>query len=142
MGQVYRATDTNLKRAVAIKVPRTGASQTVDKRADIWAFGCVLYEMFTGTRPFDGDDVAVVLASAIKSEPNWSALPTNVPTPVVTLIRSCLEKEPKNRISAMAAATFVLGHASQLVERVAAPSSAKGARGSLSFTVKACPATL
>jgi eukaryotic-like serine/threonine-protein kinase len=108
--------------------PEQVRGKTVDKRADIWAFGCVLYEMFTGTRPFDGDDVAVVLASAIKSEPNWSALPTDVPTPVVTLIRSCLEKDPKNRISAMGAATFVLQHVSQLVQRVAAPSSAKGAR--------------
>ena len=99
----------------AYMAPEQARGKPVDKRADIWAFGCVLYEMLTGRRAFDGDDAAVVLASVIKSEPDWSALPTNVPPAVVTLLRGCLEKERRNRVSDIGAATFVLDHASQLV---------------------------
>jgi len=108
----------------AYMAPEQARGKPVDKRSDIWAFGCVLYEMLTGTRAFDGEDAAVVLASVIKGEPDWSALPANVPTPVVTLLRSCLEKDPHKRIADIAAAMFVLDHAAQLVERVQVPVAA------------------
>src|SRR5437870_2538118 len=59
--------------------PEQARGKTVDKRADIWAFGCVLYEMLTGTRAFAGDDVSEVLASVLAREPDWTRLPSNFP---------------------------------------------------------------
>jgi len=108
----------------AYTAPEQARGRRVDKRSDIWAFGCVLYEMLTGTRAFDGEDAAVVLASVIKGEPDWSTLPSGVPTPIVTMLRSCLEKDPHKRIADIAAAMFVLDHASELVERVEVPVAA------------------
>ena len=98
--------------------PEQARGKPADKRADIWAFGCVFYEMLAGTPAFDGEDVAVVLASVIKGEPHWAALPSEIPTPIVMLLRACLEKERRSRIADMSAVTFVLNHAAQLVDRV------------------------
>jgi eukaryotic-like serine/threonine-protein kinase len=69
----------------------------VDRRADIWSFGCVLYEMLGGRRPVDGETVTDVLASVVKSEPDWDALPAANPPPIRELIRRCLVKDPKQR---------------------------------------------
>ncbi|OFW06934.1 MAG: hypothetical protein A3I61_02795 [Acidobacteria bacterium RIFCSPLOWO2_02_FULL_68_18] len=82
----------------AYMAPEQARGKAVDKRADIWAFGCVLYEMLAGARPFDGDDVTVVMASVIKSDPEWHALPADVPARVLTVLRGCLQKDPKQRI--------------------------------------------
>ncbi|HEY5617539.1 MAG TPA: protein kinase [Vicinamibacterales bacterium] len=82
----------------AYMAPEQARGKVVDKRADIWAFGCVLYEMLTGGRTFDGDDVTVVTASIIKSDPNWTALPPETPPAVRTILRGCLQKEPRHRI--------------------------------------------
>ena len=73
--------------------------KAVDKRADIWAFGAVLYEMLTGRRAFPGDDVSETLASVLKSEPDWKALPAAAPEAVRRLLRRCLEKEPRRRLT-------------------------------------------
>ena len=81
--------------------PEQARGRSVDKRADIWAFGCVLYEMLTGARPFQGDDVSLTLASVMKSEPDWAALPGDTPPRVNTLLRRCIEKEPKQRVQAV-----------------------------------------
>ena len=59
----------------AYMAPEQAKGRPADKRSDIWAFGCVLYEMLAGKRPFDGEDVALVLASVLKGEPDWAALP-------------------------------------------------------------------
>ncbi len=82
----------------AYMAPEQARGKAVDKRADIWAFGCVLYEMLAGARPFDGDDVTVVMASVIKSDPAWHALPADLPARVRTVLRGCLQKDPKQRI--------------------------------------------
>jgi len=111
----------------AYMAPEQARGKRVDKRADIWAFGCVLYEMLTGTRAFDGDDAAVVLASVIKSEPDWSALPAAVPLPIVTLLHGCLEKDPNRRASDIAAAQFVFRYGPQLIQRVEVPGAATSA---------------
>ena len=66
----------------------------VDKRADIWAFGVVLYEMVTGRRLFEGEDVTETLALVIKGEPKWEGIPANVQR----LLKSCLQKDPKRRL--------------------------------------------
>ena len=55
--------------------PEQAKGRAADKRSDVWAFGCVLYEMLTGRRPFEGEDVADTLAAVLKSEPDWNALP-------------------------------------------------------------------
>ena len=88
--------------------PEQARGKTVDKRADIWTFGCVLYEMLTGARAFAGDDVSDVLASVLAREPDWARLPADVPPAVRTLLQSCLVKDPRRRIADISTALFVL----------------------------------
>jgi Tol biopolymer transport system component len=79
--------------------PEQAKGRAADKRSDIWAFGCVLYEMLTSTRAFAGDDVSEVLASVLAREPNWARLPSNLPPALGTYLRRCLHKNPKQRIA-------------------------------------------
>ncbi|HKH74334.1 MAG TPA: protein kinase, partial [Vicinamibacterales bacterium] len=88
--------------------PEQARGKLADKRADVWAFGAVLYEMLSGARAFAGDDVADVIAAVMKSTPDWNALPLDVPPAVVALIKGCLEKDRAARIRDLAAARFVL----------------------------------
>ncbi|HXJ15990.1 MAG TPA: protein kinase [Candidatus Polarisedimenticolia bacterium] len=78
--------------------PEQARGKTVDRRADIWAFGCVLYEMLTGKRPFEGETVTDVLAALVVKEPDWDALPTTTSASIQKLIRRCLTKDPKQRL--------------------------------------------
>jgi serine/threonine-protein kinase len=78
--------------------PEQARGKTVDKRADIWAFGCVLYEMLTGKRAFTGDDISDTLANVLKAEPDWNELPADVSARVRLTMRACLQKDPKQRI--------------------------------------------
>ncbi|MGH9237012.1 MAG: protein kinase domain-containing protein [Vicinamibacterales bacterium] len=82
----------------AYMAPEQARGRAVDKRADIWAFGCVLFEMLTGRRAFEGGDVTDVLASVIKTDPEWEALPPDLPAAVRMTIRHCLMKDPAHRI--------------------------------------------
>ena len=77
--------------------PEQARGKPVDKRTDIWAFGCVLYEMLTGKRAFDGDDVSDSLANILKTDPDWGGLPPETPTAVRRLLQRCLAKDPKRR---------------------------------------------
>ena len=86
----------------AYMAPEQASGRVVDRRADIWAFGVVLFEMLTGRRAFEGDNVSEVLASVLKSDPDWSAIPTDVPPPVRRLLRRCLEKDPRRRLRDLA----------------------------------------
>jgi serine/threonine-protein kinase len=79
--------------------PEQAKGRPADKRSDIWAFGCVLYEMLTGKGAFDGDDVADTLASVLRAEPEWPALPPNTPVTIRKLLRRCLVKDRKQRLS-------------------------------------------
>jgi serine/threonine-protein kinase len=88
--------------------PEQARGRPVDKRTDIWAFGAVLYEMLTGTRAFDGEDVTEMMAAVVKSTPTWATLPADVPQPVVTLIQRCLVKDRHQRIADISVARFVL----------------------------------
>ena len=78
--------------------PEQAKGKPVDKRADVWAFGAVLYEMLCGKRPFAGDDVSETLARVIDREPDWTALPNDVPPVLGHFLRSCLQKNPKRRV--------------------------------------------
>jgi eukaryotic-like serine/threonine-protein kinase len=78
--------------------PEQARGQVVDKRTDIWAFGCVLFEMLTGTRAFRGETVSETLADVMKSEPRWLALPPDTPANVRHIIQRCLEKDPRQRV--------------------------------------------
>ncbi len=78
--------------------PEQASGKTVDKRADVWAFGVVLYEMLTGTRPFVGDDVSKTLARVIAIDPDWSALPKDLPPVLGSFLRGSLEKNPRERV--------------------------------------------
>ena len=77
--------------------PEQARGRIVDRRADIWAFGCVLYEMLTGAPAFAGDGVAEVLANLIKTEPDWAALPENTPAPLRLCVQRCLQKDLRQR---------------------------------------------
>jgi serine/threonine-protein kinase len=78
--------------------PEQARGKPVDKRADIWAFGCVLYEVMTGKRAFSGETVSDVLAGVLKSDPDWSTLPAETPPKIRALLHHCLVKDPKHRL--------------------------------------------
>ena len=86
--------------------PEQARGKVVDKRSDIWAFGCVLYEMLTGHRPFDGETLTDVAAAILKNEPNWMALPPDTPARVQSLIARCLKKDPAQRCRDVADVRF------------------------------------
>ncbi len=88
--------------------PEQAKGRTADKRSDVWSFGCVLYEMLTGKRAFEGEDVSDTLANVLKSEPDWHALPPEVSEPIRTLLKRCLVKDRHARISDIAVAKYVL----------------------------------
>ena len=92
----------------AYMAPEQARGKPVDRRADIWAFGAVLYEMLTGKRAFEGDDVSITLASVLKDDPKWHELPKDLPPPVARLLRRCLEKDSKRRLSSIADARLEL----------------------------------
>src|SRR5262249_18500799 len=74
--------------------PEQARGKAVDKRADVWAFGCVLFEMIAGARPFDGDDVAEMIGAVIHKEPAWDRLPSSTPANVRLALQRCLQKDP------------------------------------------------
>jgi len=91
--------------------PEQAKGRTADKRSDIWAFGCVLYEMLTGTRAFAGEDVSDTLAFVLTKEPDWRALPETTPHPIARLLRRALHKDRKRRLSDIADARLEIDDA-------------------------------
>jgi serine/threonine protein kinase len=78
--------------------PEQARGKAVDKRADIWAFGCVLYEMLTGRVPFDGETTSDTIGRILEREPDWSALPAATPVAIRRLLLRCLVKEARQRL--------------------------------------------
>ena len=101
--------------------PEQARGTAVDKRSDIWAFGCVLYEMLTGRRAFRGERrVADTLAGVLTREPDWDALPATTPPTVRSLIRRCLRKDARRRLPTLPrhASNSKMRPASQRLHRV------------------------
>jgi serine/threonine protein kinase/WD40 repeat protein len=123
--------DLTLSPTVSIGDTRTGAilgtaaymspeqarGKPVDKRADIWAFGCVLYEMLTGRIAFDGETLSDTIVAVLERTPDWSAVPSDTPTAVVKLLRRCLEKEARRRLRDIGDARHDLEEACNQPER-------------------------
>jgi hypothetical protein len=95
----------------AYMAPEQARGKPVDRRADIWAFGCVLYEMLAGARPFAGDDASLMLAAVLTKDVDFHALPGGTPTSILRLLRRCLEKDPRKRLSAIGDARLDLDDA-------------------------------
>ena len=108
--------------------PEQAKGQPVDKRADIWAFGCVLYEMLTGKRTFEGEDMTDVLGAVARLDPDWEAVPLGVPQPICTLLHRCLIKDRRARVADIAAVRFVLDHLTGPEATGPTPSAAPPAR--------------
>jgi serine/threonine protein kinase len=82
----------------AYMAPEQAKGRPVDKRADVWAFGVVLFEMLTGDRPFKADDVSLTLARVLDREPDWDALDADLPPALRVFLERCLAKDPKERV--------------------------------------------
>ena len=95
-----RATQVGmLLGTAAYMAPEQARGRSVDRRADIWSFGCVLFEMITGRRAFEGEEITDVLARVIEREPDWSAIPASTPSEVRRLLTRCLSKDSKSNES-------------------------------------------
>jgi serine/threonine protein kinase len=93
--------------------PEQAKGRPADKRSDVWAFGCVFYEMLTGKRAFEGDDVSDTLAAVLKGEPDWDTLPSSTPASIRKLIKRCLMKDRKQRLQAVGEARIALENPEQ-----------------------------
>ena len=97
MSPVYMTAAEVLLGTAAYMAPEQARGKAADKRTDIWAFGCVLYEMLAGKQVFAGDTVSDHLASILRADPDWTALPPTVPATVLMVLRNCLQKDPRER---------------------------------------------
>ena len=107
--------------------PEQARGNVADKRADIWAFGVVLFEMLTGDRLFTGETISDTLASVLKTEPNWRALPADLPPQLRGLLRWCLSKDPKRRLRD-------IGDARLQIEDLIAGAAEEAGRGAIGFS--------
>jgi Tol biopolymer transport system component len=101
----------------AYMAPEQAKGRAADRRSDVWAFGCVLYEMLTGKRVFDGGDVSDTLAFVLTKEPDWSLIPPAVPASIQKLVRRCLERDRKRRLTDIGMARL------EIDEALAAPAA-------------------
>jgi len=88
--------------------PEQAKGRPADRRADIWAFGCVLYEILSGAEAFSGESLTDILAAVVRGEPDWNQLPAKTPVRIRELLRRCLEKDPKKRLQAIGEARIAL----------------------------------
>jgi eukaryotic-like serine/threonine-protein kinase len=109
--------------------PEQARGGTIDKRVDVWAFGCVLYECLTGKRAFEGETLTDVLAAVIERDPDWTKLPAATPPHVRALLRRCFAKDSRQRLRDIGEARVTLGgchrrkHRSRGADRWCSPRS-------------------
>ncbi len=97
--------------------PEQARGREVDRRTDLWALGCVLYELLTGAQAFEGDTASDIVASILRQEPDWERLPAELPASAVRLLRRCLNKEPEQRQRDAGDAALELQEATQQLHR-------------------------
>ncbi len=127
--------------------PEQARGKRVDRRADVWAFGCVLYEMLMGKQLFVGETVSDTLASVLRSEPEWDALPKDTPPAIVKLIRRCLDRDPRERLRDIGEARIILdrvrrGEADDTMPTASGSSQRFGVRQVAAFAVVSVIAAL
>src|SRR5262249_55810764 len=93
--------------------PEQARGKIVDKRTDIWALGCVIYEAVTGNQAFSGDNVSDTIAAVIRGEPDWTALPSETPRRLRELLERCLQKDPRQRFHDAADVRIAIDDASK-----------------------------
>ena len=112
----------------AYMAPEQARGRAVDKRADVWAFGAVLFEMLSGARAFPGEDLTDTLAAVVRAEPDWSLLPKDLPPTLVVYLQRSLHKDPKQRVPDMATMRLALeGAFHTAAPRATAPTEARRA---------------
>jgi serine/threonine protein kinase len=109
--------------------PEQARGRAVDRRADLWALGAVLFEMLTGEAPFGGETVSDVLASVLKSTPDWDLLPADTPPAVRRLLRRCLEKHPEHRLHDASDARIELEHVFDDADAMPDPPASRAGAG-------------
>ena len=113
----------------AYMAPEQAKGKPADRRADIWALGCVLFEMLTGQRAFAGETLSDVLVRIIEHEPDWQALPVRTPPAIRRLLHRCFEKDPRRRLDSAAVARIEIDEAAREPTPVVEAAGAR--RGSL-----------
>jgi eukaryotic-like serine/threonine-protein kinase len=130
-----RTADGQMLGTPAYMSPEQLRGLAVDKRTDIWAFGCVLYQLLTGRKAFSGNTVSDVVAAILEREPNWEAVPARTPAPISRLLRRCLDKDRKRRLRDIGDALADLEEASDPralnVQALPSAASARLARNTL-----------
>jgi serine/threonine protein kinase len=126
--------------------PEQARGRPVDKRADVWAFGCVLFEMLTGRRAFPGEDVTDTIAAVVRAEPEFAALPSSIPDPIQLLVRRALDKDRTTRLPDIGTARFLLTEPLTLpavaASPVVRPSPWRSATGAAAVAIVAAAVTL
>jgi serine/threonine protein kinase len=104
----------------AYMAPEQARGKTVDRRADIWAFGALLFELLSGRRAFPGETISDTLAAILTTEPDWTQLPQDTPQAIRALIRRCLERDPRQRLQSIGEARIILSNPARVVPADAA----------------------
>jgi hypothetical protein len=123
--------------SAAYMSPEQARGRVVDKRTDIWAFGCVLYEMLTGRRAFGGETVTDTMAAILEREPAWDALPERMPPSVRPLLRRCLQKDSRRRLHDIADARLELDEADLPARDTSGATARTKTRGRIGWTLAA-----
>jgi len=112
----------------AYMAPEQAKGRPADKRSDIWAFGCVLYEMLTGRRAFEAEDVSDTLAAILRGDPDWAALPADLPPNVRVVLAKSLAKDRRQRFADISTPLFLLSEPSSDVASARPPASVPARR--------------
>jgi serine/threonine-protein kinase len=115
--------------------PEQARGKAVDKRTDIWAFGCVLYELLTGKQAFHGEDITEILAAVVKSEPDWTVLPAALPGKGRDLLRHCLQKDKRLRLRDAGDAQIEIQEAIAATKDLGATQTASASTSKLQWAV-------
>lgn len=126
--QLSESSEGAITGTIAYMSPEQAKGKEVDRTTDVWAFGCVLYEMLTGRPVFQGNTIGELLERVFKDEPDWSRLPQNTPTPIRKVLRRCLQKDRKSRLHDMADARLEIEEVGAVPVEVHEPLNSQAGR--------------